>query len=91
MTTVVDDHKKLLGVFTDGDLRRALDQSMDIRNMSIEQAMSVKPTTVTQHMLAAEALSKMERKKITCVVVADEEMRVCGILHMHDLLRAGLV
>lgn len=91
MTTVLDDQKVLIGVFTDGDLRRSLDRGQDIRQLHIRDVMSPSPTTVKRHLLAAEALTIMENRKITALIVADDQNRVDGILHMHDLLRAGLV
>jgi arabinose-5-phosphate isomerase len=91
MTTVVDNQQRLLGVFTDGDLRRAADRGHDIRTLAIAEAMSRNPTVVRQEALAAEALTTMENRKITTLVVADEQNRAVGVIHMHDLLRAGLV
>lgn len=91
MTTVVDEQRRLLGVFTDGDLRRAVDRGLDIRTLDITQVMSGKPTVVRKETLAAEALTTMENRKITTLVVADEQNRAVGVIHMHDLLRAGLV
>lgn len=90
MTTVCDDEGVLQGVFTDGDLRRALDNGSDIQKVTINDVMTRHPTTVTPDMLAAEALTVMEARKITALVVADEQRHPVGILHMHDLLRAGL-
>lgn len=90
MTTVCDSEGVLLGVFTDGDLRRALDNGSDIKEATIDQVMSRQPTTVKPQTLAAEALTIMESRKITALVVADDDGRPVGVLHMHDLLRAGL-
>lgn len=90
MTTVVDEHNKLIGVFTDGDLRRALDKGLDIQTLSIADVMSGNPCTSQPTMLAAQALALMEQRKITALVVTDEQLHICGILHMHDLLRAGI-
>lgn len=90
MTTVVDDADCLLGIFTDGDLRRALDRGEDVRNMTMGEAMSVRPTTVRSETLAVEALTIMENRKITSLVVANEQNQPVGVLHMHDLLAAGL-
>lgn len=90
MTTVVDDQGNLIGVFTDGDLRRSVDQKVDINEVSIGDVMSRKPKTVNKSMLAAEALGLMQSEKITALVVEDEHQAV-GIIHMHDLLRAGVV
>ncbi|MBC6907299.1 KpsF/GutQ family sugar-phosphate isomerase [Saccharophagus sp. K07] len=91
MTTVVGEDGTLLGVFTDGDLRRAVDKGHDIRQVTIENIMTRKPTTVHQDALAAEALTIMENRKITALVVIDEHNHPVGVIHMHDLLRAGLV
>ncbi|WP_407275299.1 SIS domain-containing protein [Halothiobacillus sp. DCM-1] len=90
MTTVVDDEDRLLGLFTDGDLRRILDQEEYDLNLPIERVMTRNPRTCTADMLAAEALNIMERDKINGLVVIDEAERVIGALNMHDLLRAGV-
>ncbi|SMF54106.1 arabinose-5-phosphate isomerase [Alteromonadaceae bacterium Bs31] len=90
ITTVVDDSGKLLGVFTDGDLRRCLDRNIDVKKTRIEAVMSQKPRTIAPSALAAEAFNIMESNKITALVVA-ENSRPVGILHMHDMLKAGLV
>jgi len=90
MTTIVDHQENLIGVFTDGDLRRSVDQKIDINGVSIGEVMSRNPKTVNKSMLAAEALGLMQSKKITALVVEDDHQAV-GIIHMHDLLRAGVV
>lgn len=91
MTTVVGPAGELLGVFTDGDLRRAVDKGHDIRHVTIENIMTRSPTSVLSSALAAEALTVMENRKITALVVVDEQNHAVGVIHMHDLLRAGLV
>jgi arabinose-5-phosphate isomerase len=91
MTTVVGSNGELLGVFTDGDLRRAVDKGHDIRQVTIENIMTRNPTSVRSDALAAEALTIMENRKITALVVTDEQSLAVGVIHMHDLLRAGLV
>jgi arabinose-5-phosphate isomerase len=91
MTTVVSPNGELLGVFTDGDLRRAVDKGHDIRQVTIENIMTRNPTSVRSDALAAEALTIMENRKITALVVTDEQSLAVGVIHMHDLLRAGLV
>lgn len=90
MTTVVDGRDCLLGIFTDGDLRRALDRGYDIRGAQIDQVMTRSPLTIKQDILAAEALTVMEKRKVTALVVANEQSQPIGVVHMHDLLRAGL-
>jgi arabinose-5-phosphate isomerase len=91
MTTVTGPGGELLGVFTDGDLRRAVDKGHDIRQVTIANIMTRNPTSVRSDALAAEALTIMENRKITALVVTDEQSRAVGVIHMHDLLRAGLV
>lgn len=90
MTTVCDVDGILEGVFTDGDLRRSLDKGSDIHSVTMASVMSRSPSTVSPKMLAVEALNIMETRKITALVVADARQKPIGILHMHDLLRAGL-
>lgn len=91
MTTVVDDEGQLLGVFTDGDLRRVIDQKFELDSATMEQVMSRRPKTVSAQTLAAEALRIMEDNKITALVVEDQENHPIGLLHMHDILRAGVI
>lgn len=91
MTTIVDDAGKLAGVFTDGDLRRCIDKRIDLHAAGIIEVMSSSPYTITQNVLAAEALNLMQNKKVTSIIVTDNERNTVGVLHMHDLLRAGLV
>jgi len=91
MTAVVDADDHLLGVFTDGDLRRSLDRGVDLNTARIADVMTVNPQTVRPGMLAVEAVTLMEERKISAVLVVDEQQRVIGALNMHDLLRAGVV
>ncbi len=89
MTTVVDTDDTLLGIFTDGDLRRVIDQNRDINTVAVGEVMTHNCKTARANMLAAEALRIMEDNKISAVVVI-EDQRPLGVLHMHDLLRAGV-
>lgn len=91
MTTVVNDKNELVGIFTDGDLRRAFDQRVDIETTQIQQLMSKNPKTVSQQTLAAEALMVMESFKITSLVVTNEQQSPVGVLHIHDILRSGIM
>ena len=91
MTIVEDEAGGLVGVYTDGDLRRTLDADLDLRTARIEEVMATHPKTITTGLLAAEAVKRMQDASITSLVVTDEDGRVAGILHMHDLLRAGVV
>lgn len=91
MTGVVDEDGRLSGLFTDGDLRRALDSGADVRATPIVEVMTRAPRTAGPDMLAAEALHMMEAHKINGLMVVDGERRPVGALNMHDLLRAGVV
>jgi arabinose-5-phosphate isomerase len=91
MTAVTDDNGMLKGLYTDGDLRRNLDQRIDIHHTTLEKVISTKCTTVAPNILAAEALAIMQEKKINGVIVVDKENRPVGALNMHDLLRAGVM
>jgi len=91
MTTVVDDKNQLLGIFTDGDLRRTIDKGISLSGAAISDLMNRTPKTINVKALPAEALKMMEDLKITALVVRDEHAYPVGVLHMHDLLRAGVV
>lgn len=92
MTAIVDDDGHLQGVFTDGDLRRTLDDhGIDLRTTSVSQAMSRHPKVIVADKLAAEAAQLMETYKIHALLVVDEEQHVVGALNIHDLLRARVV
>ena len=90
MTAIVDDAMHVLGVFTDGDLRRALDRSADLHSTRMDQVMTRNPKSVLPNMLAAEAVHLMEAHSITSLVVLDTDAKVVGALNVHDLLRAGV-
>ena len=90
MTAVVDGKRKLLGIFTDGDLRRALDRDVDLRATPIDSVMTKEPRTIRDGAMAAEAMQLMREHSITQLVVVDDGKRVVGALNMHDLLRAGV-
>ncbi|HYW02725.1 MAG TPA: KpsF/GutQ family sugar-phosphate isomerase [Gammaproteobacteria bacterium] len=91
MTTIVDAAGRIEGIFTDGDLRRALDVAVDIHRTPIDDVMTRDCWTVPPDMLAAEALNLMDSHKINALAVVDESRHVIGALNMHDLLRAGVV
>lgn len=91
MTTVVDSNQQLVGIFTDGDLRRCIDKGVDILTMGIQEVMNKNPRTINVNNLAVEALNIMEEYKITALVVEDNQRAPLGIVHMHNLLRAGIV
>ena len=91
MTTIMSREGKLIGIFTDGDLRRIFDLSIDIATTPIRDVMSVSPKTIHQDMLAAEALTIMENSAITALVAEDDNHNPAGVVHLHDILRAGVV
>ena len=85
-TIVIDSNEKLVGMLTDGDLRRALLNNKDIRSMKVEEVMSTSPKTIGEDMTAAEALGLMEFHEITHLIILDSKQKVTGIVHLHDLL-----
>jgi arabinose-5-phosphate isomerase len=89
MTTVVGEDGKLIGVYTDGDLRRTLDKGINVHKMKIKDVMSTKCKTIAPSTLAMEALQIMEEYRITSLVVT-EQGRPVGVVHIHDLLREGI-
>ena len=90
IVTIVDKDGKLAGVYTDGDLRRVFDMGVDVRQLSIADVMTPGGIRVRPGILAVEALNLMQSRHITSVMVADGD-HLLGVLHMHDLLRAGVV
>ena len=90
MTTIQDDGGSLIGLFTDGDLRRTIDHGVDIQSAVIDDVMTRSPQSVSPGMLAAEALHIMEERKITALIVVDDANHPAGVLHLHDILRAGV-
>ena len=91
MTAVVDNDNHLLGVFTDGDLRRALDTGIDVHKTTMKSVMHRKCKVTGPDILAAEAVRVMEENKITGLLVTDDENRLIGALNIHDLFRAGVM
>jgi arabinose-5-phosphate isomerase len=91
MTAILDHEKKVVGIFTDGDLRRTLERKPDIRGFKIADVMKRNPHTIAPHKLAAEAVELMERYKINQLLVATETGELIGALNMHDLFRAKVI
>ncbi len=91
MTAIVDSQGHPLGVFTDGDLRRVLDGGVDIRHAAISEVMTRGGRSIDPDRLAAEAVSLMEQYKITALMAIGADGKLAGVIHMHDLLRAGVV
>jgi arabinose-5-phosphate isomerase len=90
MTVICDDQQRVVGLFTDGDLRRVLDLSLDLNHTEISNLMTPGGLRISAHGLAVEALELMEAHRITSLLVTTEE-RLAGVLHIHDLLKSGVV
>jgi arabinose-5-phosphate isomerase len=90
LTVIVDDLMKIEGIFTDGDLRRIFDMGIDFQAAKIQDVMTRGGIRVRPNMLAVDALNLMQNKNITALLVADDD-RLLGVVHMHDMLRAGVV
>lgn len=91
MTAVVNDAGLLTGIITDGDLRRAFQRGGDLLKRSVKECMTAAPKTIARDALAAGALALMERHAITALLIVDAEGRPEGVVHLHDLLKAGVV
>ncbi|KID57869.1 D-arabinose 5-phosphate isomerase [Pseudoalteromonas luteoviolacea] len=91
MTAIIDEKAQLCGLFTDGDLRRVIEQKVDLHNDTIDSVMTICCTTASSDMLAAEALNIMEKKRINGLIVIDENKHPIGALNTQDLLRAGVL
>lgn len=90
-TAIVGEGNILMGIFTDGDLRRTLEKNADLRGVKIVNVMTRNPRTMPPDKLAAEAAQLMQARKITCVLIVDGENHLVGALHTHDLMRAGVI
>ena len=90
-TAVVDAQDRVVGIFTDGDLRRLVEQGVDLRGTTAQQVMHRSPSTVDQQALAVDAAELMERNRITSVLVVDANGRLCGALNSNDLMRAKVI
>jgi arabinose-5-phosphate isomerase len=91
MTAIVDAGQNVRGIFTDGDLRRALEKALDLENTAISDIMTPGPRTIRPEALAVEAVQVMERHKVNQLLVIDERGRLVGALNMHDLFRAKVI
>lgn len=90
MTCVTDHKGYLTGVYTDGDIRRTLSDRHDINTTPIKEVMTREARTIPKGVLAAEALAMMQKYSITSLIVTDENMRPTAVIHLHDLLKAGV-
>ncbi|NND48075.1 MAG: KpsF/GutQ family sugar-phosphate isomerase [Woeseiaceae bacterium] len=91
MTAIVDANNKVLGIYTDGDLRRTLDSGADVRTTIIRDVMHTNCKSISPDVLAAEALHLLEKNKITSLLVVDDSDTLVGALNIHDLFREGLM
>ena len=91
MTAIVDERRRVIGVFTDGDLRRAFERQLDVHQTRMQDVMTRNPKVAQPRMLAAEAVHLMETYRITALPVVDAEGVLIGALNVHDLLRAGVM
>jgi arabinose-5-phosphate isomerase len=91
MTAVVDAAGRVRGIFTDGDLRRTLEKTVDIGSARVSEVMTPAPKTIAPDALAAEAVQRMEAHKINQMLVVDEHGALVGALNMHDLFRAKVI
>ena len=89
MTCVVDNHGNLVGIYTDGDVRRTLTQNYDINTTILAEVMTKNCRTIQPNLLAVEALALMQRYSITALVIV-EDNKPSGVVHLHDLLKAGI-
>ena len=90
-TAVVDENRRVLGIFTDGDLRRLVEKGLDLRSMQAADVMHPNPTTLRDTALAVEDAELMELKRITSVLVVDENNILCGVVNSNDLMRAKVI
>ena len=91
MTAIVDPERQVIGIFTDGDLRRALNRGIDFHTSKVNEAMTPGPRTISPDKLAAEAVQIMEQHKVNQLLVVDDGQRLVGALNMHDLFRAKVI
>lgn len=90
-SAVVDQNDRVLGIFTDGDLRRLVEKGVDLRGLRASDVMHPNPRTIRRSVLAVEAAEQMETHRITSVLVVDEEDRLCGAVNSNDLMRAKVI
>ena len=91
LCAVIDADRRVAGILTDGDLRRGLDQSGDIRTTPVRELMTADPQTIGPDELAASAVELMQARRIQGLLVVDDDRRLVGALNFQDLLQAGVV
>jgi arabinose-5-phosphate isomerase len=90
MTSVIGNRGKLVGIVTDGDLRRILERESNVINLPVKKVMTRNPKTIAEDTLAAQALMIMEKYSITSLIAVDDKQRPYGVIHLHDILKAGI-
>jgi len=90
-SAIVDAERRVLGIFTDGDLRRLIEKGVDLRALTAADVMHPNPRTLRDTALAAEAAEQMEAHRITSLLVVDEQSRLCGAVNSNDLMRAKVI
>ena len=90
-SAIVDDEGYVVGIFTDGDLRRLIEKGVDVRQLTAKDVMKSQPTTIRKEALAAEAAQLMEQRQITSLLVVDQNQHLCGALNSNDLMRAKVI
>lgn len=90
LAIITDKNGVMTGVLTDGDIRRTLINHPDIKGLKVKEVMTVNPKTISPHELAAKALNLMEKYSITALAISDENKKPVGVVHIHDLLKAGV-
>lgn len=90
-TAVLDTSNKLIGIITDGDLRRMLETTINIDNIRAKDIMSINPKTISEMSMAVSALEKMRNHSITQLVVTDDDNSYLGFIHIHDILKEGII
>ncbi len=90
-TAIVDDNCRIAGIFTDGDLRRLFEKNENPYNLTMREIMTKNPKKINENELVVSALSKMEKNAITVLLIPDNKNRLKGIIHLHDILRSGVI
>lgn len=91
MTTVVEQNNSLVGILTDGDVRRAFDNNADVYSTPVHKIMTRRPRVISATTLAVDALNIMNTSKITALIITNEQNHPIGVIHLHDILRAGVI
>jgi arabinose-5-phosphate isomerase len=91
MTVIIDDQDQVLGIFTDGDLRRLLEKTLDLENIHLSDVMTKNPKTISKDILVAQAVETMERFRINHLIVISPEGKLEGALNLHDLLASKII